>query len=143
MSDEQNDHLRKKIIEKISELQLVDFERTSEILKNKDFNIQKCGVQILKAEKLSYDKRDIYHISNIIDLVSSSFIERGEKSTRKKMLSSKEMEIWICECGKENDIDKKYCSSCQRDIFGFNEQEANPIQIKDKLLNELEILKYI
>lgn len=139
--DEQKENLRKKIIEKISELQLIDFERINDILKNKDFNIQKCGVQILKAEKLSYDKRDIQHISDIINLVSSNFKEKGEKSTKKKLLSSKEKEIWVCECGKENDFDKKYCSSCQNDIFGFSEQEAKPFQIKNKLVDELEILK--
>jgi len=137
----QKDKIRKKLIEKITELQLVDYAKIIGLIKEQDFNIQKCGVQILRAEKLSYEKSDIQHIDEIINLVSSVFVERGEKSTKKKALSSKEKEIWICECGKENDIEKKYCSNCQKDIYGFNEQEVKPIEIAEKLVNELEILK--
>ncbi|MCF8372737.1 MAG: YbjQ family protein [Bacteroidales bacterium] len=133
--------LRKKIIEKIYELQLIDFDRIIGFLKGQDFHIQKSGLQLLKAEKLSYEKSDIQQIENIINLVSSTFNERGEKSTKKKALSSKEKEIWICECGKENDIDKKYCSACQKDIYGFSEKEVSPIEITEKLIDELEILK--
>lgn len=139
--EEPKDKLRKKIIEKISELQLLDFDRITGLLKNQDFSIQKCGVQILKAEKASYEKSDIQRIDNIINIVSSSFNERGERSTKKKALSSKEKEIWICECGKENDMDRKYCSACQKDIYGFLEQEVEPMVIAEKLVNELEILK--
>jgi uncharacterized protein YbjQ (UPF0145 family)/CDGSH-type Zn-finger protein len=139
--EEPKDKLRKKLIEKISELQLIDFDRIIGLIKEQDFSIQKCGVQILKADKMSYEKSDIHRIDNIINLVSSTFNERGEKSTKKKALSSKEKEIWICECGKENNIDKKYCSTCQKDIYGFNEQEVKPIEIAEKMVNELEILK--
>lgn len=139
--EEQKEKLRKKIIEKISELQLIDFNRIIGLIKEKDFSIQKCAVQILKSEKNSYEKSDLQRIDEIINLVSGVFNARGEKSTKKKALSSKEKEIWICECGKENHIEKKYCSTCQKDIYGFSENEVKPIEIAEKLGNELEILK--
>jgi uncharacterized protein YbjQ (UPF0145 family)/CDGSH-type Zn-finger protein len=138
---EQKINIRKKIVEKITELQLIDFERIISLVKEQDFNIQKCGIQILKADKLSYEKSDLQHIDTIINLVSSTFLERGRKSSKKKALSSKEKEIWICECGKENNIGKAYCSTCHKDIYGFSEKEKKPIQIVEKLVNELAILK--
>lgn len=137
----QKQTLNQKIIELITELHLVDFNKIGEILNQDDFQIQKNGVQILNAEKQVYDKDDIPQMENMLELVEQNFNEKGTKSTKKKMLSSKEKEIWKCECEKENDLSSTYCSSCQKDIFGFSDKEVNPIAIKDKLTQELAILR--
>lgn len=139
--EEKKTNLKKKIVFKINELQLIDFEKTLGLIKEQDFDTQKCGLQILKSEKMSYEKSDLQLIDSIINQISGAFGERGEKSTKKKALSSKEKEIWVCECGKENDIDKKYCTACKKDIYGFLENEVRSLEIVEKLENELEILK--
>jgi uncharacterized protein YbjQ (UPF0145 family) len=139
--EEQDYYLRKKIIGKIKALQLIDFERITKIITEQDFNLKKCGVQLLTAEKISYEKPDIQLIENITALVSSTFKERGKISTKKKVLSSKEKEIWICECGKENEIDRTYCTNCRKDIYGFSELEVKPLEVIEKLGVDIEVLK--
>ncbi len=141
--EEQELDLKNQIIKKINELQLIDFERVLQLIKAPDFSTQKCSLQVLKTDKMSYEKPDIQQIKNIISLVSTTFTERGKKTSKKKALSSKEKEIWICECSKENDKERTYCSSCKRDIFGFSENETNAEQISKKLKSELEILEKV
>ena len=59
------------------------------------------------------------------------------------MLSSKEVEIWICECGKENNMADIYCSKCYNNILGFNMKELKPYIIHKKLENIIEVLNKI
>lgn len=132
---------KNKLIELISESHLIDFEKIMSLIKNSDFQVQKFGIQILKSDKLIYEKSDLANIEALLNLLPEIFKEKGEVTTKKKALSSKEKEIWKCQCGKENNIDNKYCSSCNKDIYGFSDKEVNPKDILEKLEIDLKILK--
>ena len=76
----------------------------------------------------------------MISLISEKFPERGTRSTKKQLLSSKEKDIWICECKKTNDSNV-YCENCFKDIYGFQTQEPSPIKISILLNQKIELLK--
>ena len=54
------------------------------------------------------------------------------------MLTSKTTTKWVCECGKINKEESKYCNSCSKDPYGFN---VNAIKPKDviELLEQKEL----
>jgi hypothetical protein len=56
------------------------------------------------------------------------------------MLSSKEKPVWICECGETNEMNDLYCTNCRKDIYGFNENEKNPLKVIEILQNKINIL---
>jgi uncharacterized protein YbjQ (UPF0145 family) len=133
--------LRSAIVDIVKDLYLVDFKRIIGFLESQDFNVQKTGIHLLVAQKMSYDRADIQYIEDIIELIFATFKERGERTTKKKVLTGKHKDIWICECGRENDMDKAYCSNCYKDIYGFFEEEIKHPVVIIKLKDELEILK--
>jgi len=138
---ELSEKVRRKLIAIVIDTKLVDYSKVLELINNSNFIIQKTGIEIAQLEKLNYETNDISLIESIITLIPEKFQERGEKTSKKKMLSSKEKEIWICECEKENDIENEYCSNCNKDIYGFVQYEGNPNRTKKELLNVVEILK--
>ena len=133
--------VRIEIIKIITKIKLVDYTEIIGLLKHPEFYVQKTGVELAQSEKQTYEKLDIVLINDTIDLITSIFSERGKKTTKKKMLSSKEKEIWICECEKENDVDVTFCTNCHKNIFGFAEREAKPNIVIKKLINIIEILR--
>ena len=69
-----------------------------------------------------------------ISLIKNTFFDKGTKSTKKQLLTSKEKEVWSCECGtKNNDIDN-FCNSCHKDIYGFKSTEVTPLFV-EKIFN--------
>lgn len=131
------------LIKLIKDIKLIDYSEIISLLKNSNFLVQKTGVLLSSADKNIYEKLDIQRIKVLKNIITSSFPQRGEKTTKKKSLSSKSKEIWICECGKENNIDNEYCADCYRDIFGFLERETKPFIAIEKLANISEILTEI
>lgn len=131
---------RRRIIKIIKEIRLVDYSEVISLLKQSDFVVQKTAVEIAQLEKETYDKSDLKLIAETVKLIMSIFPERGEKTTKKKILSTKEKEIWICECKKVNDVETEYCVNCDKDIFGFDINESKPDIVTDKLLDMIEIL---
>lgn len=126
----------------INTLNLFDYEKNMSLLKNADFAKQKIGVMISTFDKAFYDKDDVENLNQTKNYISSTFKERGEITTKKQLLSSKEKEVWNCECGnKSNDIGED-CGSCYKDIYGFKQKEMKPysavkhIEQKIELINE-------
>ncbi len=138
---EQSEQIAVKLSEIIKELNLFDFPAIMKILKNENFQIQKRGVRIVIFDKPFYNQQDIEDLQNIRKYLQETFTMRGTLTTKKQILSSKEKEIWTCECGKNNDIDT-YCSGCGQDIYGFKQSELraktayNHIEQKIHLINE-------
>jgi len=89
---------------------------------------------------ISYLEKPYYSINDrdlLIDikaLIGSSFPPLGEITTKKKLLSSNEKEIWKCVCGRSNDIHEEHCSNCQNDIYGFKSNQVKP----NKMVNLIE-----
>ncbi len=123
--NESNEQLANKLCDIVEELQLLDFEYINLILNSDDFNKQKTALRLLQTDKPFYNKQDIKEIESIIKFVQTHFVERGIRSMKKQLLSSKEKEIWTCECKSTNDMGY-YCSNCGKDIFGFKNGESKP-----------------
>ena len=133
----QSEQVRAKLYEIIADLQLLNLDQIIEILDNDEFEKQKKALNILNSDKPFYDKRDLEKFSNLRKIIQKKFPERGKRSTKKPFLSSKEKEVWICECGNTIELDK-YCGSCKRDIYGFTALEMAPpraIEIIDEKID--------
>ena len=76
----------------------------------------------------------------LIKEIEQTFVKRGEITTKKGMLSSKEKPVWKCECGKVNDEDITYCTKCGDDIYGFHDGELKPEKAISKINEKLMLL---
>ena len=130
-----------RVIRVITETKLIDYSKIISLIKHTEFYVQKTGLLLSQSEKLNYEKADIQLLDNLVNLIHKVFSQRGKNTTKKKALSSKEKEIWICECKKENDKESEYCSNCHKDIYGFGDREAKPSIVVEKLKNKVELLK--
>lgn len=124
----------------IKELNLFDFEKNMILLNNSDFKKQKIGLRIATFDKLFYDKKDIENLKQTKNFINSNFKERGEITTKKQMLSSKEKDVWNCECGNKGNDVGEYCGSCKKDIFGFKETETKPTNIVNYIEQKIELI---
>ena len=137
-----------KLGQLIKELQIFDFEKVVQLLNSKEFYIQKIGVWISTFDKSFYNRSDIQKYKELKLLLENKFVDRGIISTKKQMLSSKEKEIWTCECSKVNEMDQisaPYCYNCGSDIQGFKKDEVNlvkaikDIEVKIQLIEDLAV----
>lgn len=114
-------------------------DQSPKALASEDFNTQKGGVRIVTYDKLFYNKEDKQDLAAILNFIKNTFVERGTRTMKKQLLSSKEKEVWICECGKTNDIGT-YCSGCSKDIFGFKENEVKPQNAYNYIQQKIELI---
>lgn len=134
-----NQHLAFKLSDTIDDLQLLDLDKTIELLNNNDFQKQKRATKILTYDKPFYNKQDIEKLKSLTEIIKTKFPERGSRSMKKQLLSSKEKEVWICECGKTNDIGG-YCSGCKNDIYGFTSNEVSPPKVITTLDEKISLI---
>lgn len=136
---EQDGQIALKLSEIIKELHLFDFERNLKLLKNEDFVVQKRGICIATYDKPSYNKKDVQNLHDLRNLIQLTFKERGIHAVKKTFLSSKEKEIWNCECGRVNDTDT-FCNGCGRDIFGFKQHELDARTADDYIRQKIDLI---
>jgi hypothetical protein len=140
IENEINYHVALYLAKVIKELNLFDFEKNMSLLKNIDFKKQKIGVNISTFDKSFYDKKDIENLNQTKNFVSTTFKERGEITTKKQLLSSKEKDVWNCECGNKTNEISEYCGSCNNDIFGFKQTEMKPNEIVKYIEQKIELI---
>lgn len=138
---EDNEKLAIKLCGIVKELQLLDFNYINQILQTEDFQKQKRGLRLLTSYKPFFNKQDVEEINSLIPFIKNRFPERGIRSMKKQMLSSKEKEIWTCECkGVTNDIGSS-CVNCEKDIFGFKYAEVTPTKAILDLEEKISLIK--
>ena len=138
--NEENERLASRLCEIVEELHLLDFEYINVIIRSNSFQKQKLGIRLLTADKLFYNKQDIKEITDLIAFIKMGFPERGIRSMKKQILSSKEKEIWGCECkAVANEIGRP-CESCNKDIFGFKPKEVKPHEIISELEEKISLI---
>lgn len=135
LMSEKNELLILKISDIIKELNLFDFNRILELLENNDFQKQKLAVKISTYNRSFYNKKDVEDLKILVEKINLIFKEKGIKTTKKQIFSSKEKEVWSCECGKINELENIYCSNCKQDIYGFKYDEMKP-SFAVNLINE-------
>ena len=138
--EEEDEKLVLKLCEIIEDLQLLDLNRVTTILHDEQFDKQKRGLKILTYDKPFYNKGDLEKIRSFVSLIKEKFTEKGTRSMKKQLLSSKEKEVWICECGKTNDIGS-YCGNCNKDIYGFKSTEVNPLAVIYELEEKISLIE--
>ncbi|TAL46717.1 MAG: YbjQ family protein [Chitinophagaceae bacterium] len=136
---EENEEINAKLSDTIRVLNLFEFSRCMELIQSNNFKTQKRGMQIVTYDKPFYNKQDLKDFQFIREYVQSTFVERGKRTTKKQLLSSKEKDVWICECGKTNDIDS-YCSACKKDIYGFATTEISPPKVLANLEEKISLI---
>ncbi len=133
--------LVEKLISILTELDLYDFNKTIDAIKNNDFSVQKRGLRLAIVDKTYYSRDDLKQYDQIVQYIANNFKERGTYSTKKQLLSSKEKEIWLCECGQNNNDKGAYCHQCSKDIYGFSEKEWAPAKVLELLQERMELIK--
>lgn len=124
----------------VKSMLLYDADRIVQVMQLPDFEKQKAGLKLLKTDKPYFNADDVERLEAFIPFIKGTFIERGTRSFKKQLLSSKEKEVWTCECGKVNDVGF-YCSGCGKDINGFKENELTPKKVISSLETKIELLK--
>lgn len=140
IENESNHQVALYLAKVVKELNLFDFEKNMRLLKNSDFKKQKIGLRISTYDKSFYDKKDIENLNQTKIFVSSTFKERGVITTKKQLLSSKEKDVWNCECGNKSNELGSNCLSCYNDIFGFKESEMKPTEIVKYIEQKIELI---
>jgi hypothetical protein len=135
---EKDDALVQKLQEIIDEQLLFDSAKVIEMLQCPDFEIQKRAVKLSVWDKPFYNRQDVENLNRILELIDSSFPERGKRGTKKQLLSSKEKEIWVCECGKSNDIGEN--CQCGKDVYGFKSSEYKPSQASSYIRQKIHLI---
>lgn len=137
--NEKNEQLASGISIIIEKMNIYDFTRCMSLLKNENFQVQKRGLRIATYDKAYYNKQDKLDLQAILEFVSITFLEKGTRSTKKQLLTSKEKEVWNCECGKSNDIGF-YCVGCGKDIYGFTQNQMKPDVVISFIRQKIELI---
>ncbi|MDP4264471.1 MAG: YbjQ family protein [Bacteroidota bacterium] len=140
IANETNEQLALKLCNIVNELNLLDLAKSFELLQKNEFNIQKRGLWTMTYDKPYYSKQDMSDFENIRKFIQTAFVERGTRATKKQLLSSKEKEVWTCECGKANNEIGAYCSSCNKDIYGFKTTETKPSVVDNYIQQKIELI---
>ncbi|MEZ5032146.1 MAG: YbjQ family protein [Saprospiraceae bacterium] len=136
---EGNEQLSLRLSGIIKDLKLFDYSRTMELLRSKDFQTQKRAIRVATYDKAFYNLQDLKDLKTIRDFIRTTFTERGERIMKKQLLSSKEKEAFICECGKTNDLDA-YCSGCGQDLYGFKQSEIKASSAGDYIDQKIQLI---
>lgn len=124
----------------IKELMAFDNLKLEKYLNSTNLRIRAKALQIVSYNKSFYSKDDIPVFERYIEIIRNSF-PKYEIISQKKMLSSKEVEMWKCECGEKNEMGIVNCGKCGRDIYGFTRDEINPEKAILLLTENIEIIK--
>ncbi|SHJ23918.1 Uncharacterized conserved protein YbjQ, UPF0145 family [Mesonia phycicola] len=123
------------------ELNLVDFDKNLLLLSSDNQNLNNIGALISGVHKKTYFKSDIKAIKETIDKLESKFPIKVEFYQTLDNLTRKDIEVWKCECGKENSLEREICRGCNKDIHGLKNSNINLKEIKENLKHRLEILE--
>jgi len=139
---ETNEHILSALISLINDTQLMDFKYVQTLLTHPDFQKQKKGLEIVTFNKPFYNADDVKTLQALTSVINENFKERGTKTTKKQMLSSKEKDVWICECGKTNDVNgyTQYCDNCNKDIYGFKANDITPDKALKNINTKIELI---
>ncbi len=119
-----------KVLQKIVfDFSLIDYSKIERLLLSDDFTTAKFGLYLLSLKKDHYSPEDKLHLSKLPAIIDERFKPIGQITTKKKLMSSSEKEVWNCACGKVNDMDLQYCASCVKDIKGFEREDVKPDKI--------------
>ncbi|MFH7010402.1 YbjQ family protein [Flavobacterium sp. FlaQc-52] len=136
----ENNSIAEYLSKVIEDLNLFNYEKIIKLLSDENFNVQKIALKMATYDKPFYNQNDKENLDEILENIQNAFFERGTKTMKKQMLSSKEKEVWSCECSKINEIGE-YCSSCNKDILGFKPSELKPSEAENEIRQKIDLIK--
>lgn len=139
--EENEDKDLKPVIGIIKELNLVDLEKNLHLLSSENQNLNDIGALISGIHKKIYFKSDVKIIKETIEKLENKFPIKVEFYKTLDNLTKKDIEVWKCECGKENNLEREICRGCNKDVHGFKNSSINLKEIKENLKHRLEILE--
>ncbi|WP_051219287.1 YbjQ family protein [Flavobacterium frigidarium] len=140
IENESDQKVTEYLVKVVQELNLFNFERTLTLLNNTALEKKKIGLKIATFDKSFYNKTDIENLYLIKEFISNNFKQRGQITSKKQLLSSKEKEVWNCECGNNSVEIGKYCGVCFNDIVGFKKGEVRAIDVEDLLDQKITLI---
>lgn len=129
------------IFKLIKDLNLVSYERNIELLKSGNNELIKIGSLISGVHKKTYSKSDINILKKTITEIENQFPIQVEYYTTTDKLIQREVKVWKCQCGKENNVERQICKSCNRDIYGLKNSNLNLKEIIESLKTRIEVLE--
>jgi len=134
IAQETSAHWVDDLLEIIDAVGLVEYNRVYAMLQSRDRDEQLLGVRLLKCSKKTYTATDVALMEKCCEQVERLFPSSAEVSSGQK-------KVWICECGKKNDVDEPYCTKCGRSKRGVRQSEAPIDQILGEVDLQISVLK--
>ncbi len=141
--DSKISHFHELIYDIITNKSLFDIDEIIKLLEVKNEYTKYQIFNLIVVRKEVYFKDDIEKLKIIIELIKKNYPEIVQYSSQKKLLSSKESEIWICKCNTKNPTEVSICSNCQHDRYGFSKNQINPPNAIKFIEETLEIIEMI
>ena len=129
-----------KVLELIKQNDLLDYDFIKQLL-NANISKRKFALEILQADKPTYNIEDIIALENIISSLKEAFPQNVTIEFKKGFLSSTEKEVWTCSCGTSNSVNTVHCGGCLNDKHGLKENELKLEFVLASLNNKLIALK--
>jgi uncharacterized protein YbjQ (UPF0145 family) len=127
----------------IGDLLVFDAKKLQVYLQDKNVENRIKALQIVVKDKSFFSKEDIPEFEALINLIHNNFSKTATQTAVKKLLSSKLVDVWICECGHKNDLTSDYCEdfNCGKDQYGFTKGQISPAFAIRKLNENIELIK--
>lgn len=133
--------LLEKIFDLIRDLYLLEFSEVESLLGSDNFEIQKRGLRVLTFDKKFYNRDDVTALKGFSDSIQTLFPERYTRTFKKQLLSSKEKEVWTCDCNSSVEVGK-ICGNCKHDIYGFRASEVQPPVTISKIEEKIGLIVF-
>lgn len=133
--------LLNKIAELIINNRQIDYGLCLKMIDSDNDTAAKYGLRLMAYVKPYYSSSDMVIMKNLKEIIVDRFPVKATITTKKKVLSSSEVEVWNCTCGKVNDIDTEYCSNCYKDKYGFYKADTKPEDVLTIVSDRLEVLE--
>lgn len=131
---------RSLIRDLIVELGYVDYGRVLEYLSASDRAVAGWAMQTLRGHPAHYSRADITPIEQLIILLTRVF-QPAPITEKPKAFSARVKQVWTCHCGTEVSGEADRCSHCQRDRWGFLQNELSPPDVGMMLAVRVAALK--
>lgn len=118
----------------------IDDKKLITYLCDENKTIRNKALQVITFDKPFFNIDDIAIFEKYIEIIKSKF-SKCEIVLQKKLLSSKEVEMWKCVCDKKNETSIVRCETCSRDIYGFFDDEINPEKAISLLQDNIDLIK--
>ncbi len=93
----------------------------------------------VRDERIDVD--DLADYKALLECIESKFPILASFGKQKKLFSSTEIDVWICTCKRQNEMNVENCFECLKDMYGFYNGKVNPPKAKEWLLNTINYLE--